>query len=142
MSAEVLALIKPDAVRLEVWLEIIRIYEGHGFSVKQTKLMSPMPRPLAEEFYTEHRGRDFYPRLIDFMTSGQTIALRLVGIEDMELDGMIDRIRVLNGATDPRQAATGTIRRYFGLGLPNNAVHGSADSAAASRELALIFGNC
>ena len=140
MSAEVLALIKPDAVGMEVWLKIIKLYEGHGFLVKQTKLMSPMPRELVEQFYAEHRGQDFYPRLIDFMSSGSAIALRLVGIGNMELADMIERVRDLNGSTVPLQAKTGTIRFFYGFGLPNNAVHGSADPEAARRELALIFG--
>ncbi len=140
MSAEVLALIKPDAVSAEVWLGIIKRYEGHGFLVRQTKLMSPMPRELAEQFYAEHRDQDFYPRLIDFMSRGVTIALHLVGVDNMELDDLIERVRDLNGSTDPRTAQTGTIRYCYGGGLPNNAVHGSADPEAARRELDLIFG--
>lgn len=139
MSAQVLVLIKPDAVEMEVWLQIIKLYEGYGFLVAQTKLMNPMPRALAEEFYAEHRGRDFYPRLIDFMSSGVTIALRLMGAENLDLDDLIARVRDLNGATDPRQAKSGTIRRRYGHGGPANAVHASADPQAAARELALIF---
>ena len=138
----VLVLLKPDAVQGEVWLEIIKFYEGHGFLIKQTKLMSPMPRELAEKFYIEHRDRDFYARLINFMSSGTTIALRLVGYENMELEDLIERVRDLNGPTDPRQAKTGTIRCHYGGGLPDNTVHASATPADAARELSLIFGLC
>src|SRR3989344_9194413 len=139
MSAEVLALIKPDAVGMEVWLEIIKFYERHGFLVKQTKLMSPMPRELAEQFYAEHRGENFYPRLIDFMSSGTTIALRLFVRESMELADLIESVRDLNGSTDPRLAKTGTIRYRYGGGLPNNAIHGSGGPEAPGRGVDLIF---
>lgn len=131
-------LIKPDAVRKEAWLEIIDCYRKTvGAKVHLTKILNPMGSDLAQCFYTEHRGQDFYPRLIKFMTTGIVIALWLNGPV-----GTIEKVRWLTGATNPDLASPGTIRRLYGSQCPANAVHASATAADAARELSLIFGPC
>ncbi|MBI2100596.1 MAG: nucleoside-diphosphate kinase [Candidatus Vogelbacteria bacterium] len=133
---ETLVLIKPDAVAAGNFLRIIDYYRTHGLEVVEVRCLV-MSRPLAENFYAAHRHQTFYGSLIEFMTSGLVIALRLVsasGVEDS-----ISRVRFLNGATDPSQADESTIRGRYGTTLPCNAVHGSESYDDARRELALIF---
>jgi nucleoside-diphosphate kinase len=131
-----LVLIKPDAVRADYWLEIIKIYEQHGLIIRKTKMFSPLPECAVKELYREHEGKDFYDGLVAFMQSGTTIALIIGDLNAVAL------VRAINGATKPENAVLGTIRFQYGTrgGGPKNAVHGSASSADAEREIALIFG--
>ena len=130
-----LVLIKPDVVKKGVWLDVIKVYEGHGLTIGQTRIFSPMSKQMARKLYSEHQGKDFFGELIEFMTKGQTIALMIVGQNAVSL------VRALNGATKPNEAEEGTIRKMFGSQGPANAVHGSANSVDAERELRLIFHN-
>ena len=130
-----LVLIKPDAVKEGVWLDIIKFYEKHGLEILATRIFTPMPLELAEQLYTEHKGQHFYDSLIDHMTQGITIALMIVG------HNVVALVRAMNGATKPEEAVEGTIRHRFaerGKG-PANAVHGSANPADAEREVNLFF---
>ncbi len=132
-----LVLIKPDAVEKRVWIEIIDMYRhSAGLVVLNSRIMSPLPRELAERLYAEHEGKPFYPELIGHMTQGTTIALLLSGA------GAVEIVRKYNGATKPENAESGTIRRFFGTPGkgPANAVHGSASAEDAVREIAIFFG--
>ena len=132
---QTLILIKPDAVHDDVWLNIIKTYEARGLQIVETRIMSPMPLALAQKLYAEHAGKDFYKKLLQHMTDGTTIALKVVG------DNAIALAREINGATNPSEALPGTIRYEYGSRIfpPANAVHASAHAADAKRELALFF---
>lgn len=95
-----------------------------------------MTEDLAKEFYREHEGQPYFPELIAHMISGPIIALEIHG------EDILGRVRKLHGATNPLEAAEGTIRKLYGEPVrgPKNAVHGSDSSENAERELALIFG--
>jgi len=130
---ETLVLIKPDATKMEVWLEIIDTYRGAGLEIVKTKLMPSMEKDTAEQFYQEHKGKGFFEKLISFMTSGLMIALYIKG------DKAIQKVRDINGATNPKEALPGTIRKKYGKGGPKNIVHGSDSEESAKRELLIIF---
>ncbi len=133
MAEEVtLAIIKPDAVRRRLVGEIISRLEKKGFEMVAIKLIK-MDRNLAETFYAEHKGKDFYEKLIDFMTSGPSIAMVL------KRENAIHLLRHMAGKTDPKEAAPGTIRGDLGLGLPANALHASDSHKSAKREISILF---
>ncbi|MDN2664725.1 nucleoside-diphosphate kinase [Psychromonas sp. 14N.309.X.WAT.B.A12] len=127
-----LSMIKPDAVGKQLIGTILQRFEQAGFTVVAAKLMQ-LTREQAEGFYAEHEGRDFYEPLIDFMTSGPTMALVLQG------EDIIPAYRELIGKTDPTQAAAGTIRADFAESTRLNAVHGSDSPESAAREIAYFF---
>ena len=112
---------------------ILAIVNTAGFRVTGLH-MRQLDRPLVEDFYGEHRERPFYGDLCDYITGGPVVAIRL------ERENAVAALRELIGATNPSEAATGTIRDLFGVSLQNNAVHASANTDDAARELGLIFG--
>jgi nucleoside-diphosphate kinase len=130
-----LVLIKPDAVKNDLWLDIIRFYEKHNLKITSTRILTPMPLELAEQLYAEHKGQHFYDSLIAHMTQGITIALMIVGYNVVAL------VRAVNGATKPEEAVEGTVRYKFGFKGkgPANAVHGSANPTDAEKEVNLFF---
>jgi nucleoside-diphosphate kinase len=113
--------------------DILAMVNRAGFRILQMELRR-LDRALVEEFYGEHRGKPFYRALVDYICSGAVVTLRL------EREEAVRRLRELIGATDPAEAATGTVRFLHGVTLQNNAVHASANAADARRELALVFG--
>jgi nucleoside-diphosphate kinase len=129
-----LVLIKPDAVAREVWLEIIRSYEHHGLAISKTAIFAPLSPRMTDLLYSEHVGKSYYGELFSFTTRGITIALCVEG------PNAVARVRAINGATKPDEAGEGTIRKRYGFSGPANAVHGSANSAEAERELKIVFG--
>jgi nucleoside-diphosphate kinase len=112
---------------------ILAMVNAAGFRILDLHIRQ-LDRTTVEEFYAEHRGKPFYGDLVDYIVSGPVVAARL------ERDDAVRRLRELIGATDPAQAATGTIRFLYGRSLQNNAVHASADPDDAERELGLVFG--
>ena len=132
-----LVLIKPDAVAKNVWLNIIKTYEKYDLEIGPIRIFSPMPSALVKQFYAEHEGKRFFNDLVLFMSQGTTIAMMIVGYNVIAL------VRAINGDTRPSEAVRGTIRREYGSDsdTPENAVHGSANSDDAEREIKLIFGN-
>lgn len=126
------ALIKPDGVAELASGDIIRLIELNKFTILRIQKLQ-LSRQQAESFYAEHKGKSFFPDLIEYMTSGPIIALALE-----KVNGIADW-RLLMGATDSTQAAVGTIRKMFGTGKTHNAVHGSASLADAQRELRFFF---
>jgi len=133
MAAErTLVLIKPDAVRRGLAGEILRRFELRGLEIREAKLLT-VDRALAEEHYAEHAEKPFYGELVEFITSGPTLALVLEG------EGAIATVRTTVGATNPADAGPGTIRGDLALSMPDNLVHGSDSAESAAREIALWF---
>ena len=129
-----LILIKPDAVERSLAGEILGRIERRGFTLRAAKLLS-VDRALGEEHYAEHREKPFFGELVDFITSAPTLALVVEG------EGAIATLRTTIGATNPADAAPGTIRGDLALAMPNNLVHGSDSPESAEREIALWFGD-
>jgi nucleoside-diphosphate kinase len=127
-----LVLVKPDAVRRGLSGEIIARLERRGLVLRGAKLVQ-VDHELAGAHYAEHRGKDFFARLVAFITSGPTLALAVEG------ESAVSVVRATMGATDPAKAAPGTIRGDLGLSMPDNLVHGSDSLESAARELALWF---
>lgn len=126
------AMIKPDAVVAKNAGKIINEIEQNGFEIIRLQKVI-VSKELAEEFYAEHNDKPFFGELVEFVTSGPVIIMAL------HKDNAIASWRDLIGATDPAKAAPGTIRNTYGTNIGNNAVHGSADSESAVKELGLFF---
>ena len=127
-----LSIIKPDAVAKNVIGEIYSRFEKAGLKVIAAK-MAHLSRHEAEGFYAVHRGRPFFRDLVEFMISGPVM------IQALEGDNAILRNRDLMGATDPKKAAAGTIRKDFAQSIDANAVHGSDAVDTAQVEIAYFF---
>jgi nucleoside-diphosphate kinase len=135
MAAEqTLVLLKPDAVQRKLAGEILRRFEARGLDVRAARLLT-VDRELAARHYAEHREKPFFGELVAFITSAPTLALVLEG------EGAIAVVRTTIGATDPANAAPGTIRGDLALSMPDNLVHGSDSPGSAEREIALWFGD-
>jgi len=136
MTEQTLVLIKPDGVKRNLIGEIISRIEAKGYVISDIKKLTPS-RELLAKHYAEHEGKPFYEPLVEFMASGDVVALRVEG------NRVIEGFRVLAGATDPTVASPGTIRgdlgRDWGLKVQQNLVHGSDSVESATRELALWF---
>ncbi len=128
-----LSIIKPDAVAKNVIGEIYSRFERAGLKVIAAR-MKHLSTQEAEGFYAVHRERPFFADLVKFMTSGPVM------IQVLEGQDAIARNRELMGATDPRQAAPGTIRAEFAASIDANAVHGSDGPATAKQEIEFFFG--
>jgi len=113
---------------------ILAQVNASGFRILDLALRR-LDRSTVAEFYAEHRGKPFYEDLLDYITSGPVICVRLAR------EDAVARLRELIGATDPATAATGTVRFLYGASLSSNAVHASANPEDAARELELIFGS-
>lgn len=135
-TQQTLVLIKPDGVKRNLIGEIISRIETKGYVVVDLKKFTPSSELLAAH-YAEHQGKPFYEPLVEFMMSGDVVALRVEG------NRVIEGFRSLAGATDPTVATPGTIRgdlgRDWGLKVQQNLVHGSDSEESAAREIALWF---
>ncbi len=127
-----LAIIKPDAVGNRTAGRILERIETAGFTVRKMQMVT-LSRAEAEGFYAVHREQPFFENLTSFMSSGPVLVLVL------EATGAIKKWRDLMGATDPAQAASGTIRREFGQSIEQNATHGSDGSETAMFEIGYFF---
>ena len=134
MPERTLVLVKPDAVRRGLAGEILARFERRGLVMRAARLVR-VSRDLAERHYAEHAEKPFFAELVVFITSGETLALVLEG------EGAIAVVRTTMGATNPAQAAPGTIRGDLALSMPDNLVHGSDAPETAEREIALWFGD-
>lgn len=126
------SIIKPNAMQKPVIGKIIGQFEDGDLRIAAAK-MTRLSRNQCEEFYAEHKERPFFGELVDFMTSGPVMLMVLAG------EGAIQRNREIMGATNPSEAAPGTIRALYGDSVGENAVHGSDSPASAQREIALFF---
>jgi nucleoside-diphosphate kinase len=127
-----LILVKPDAMRRSLAGEILRRFETRGLELRAAKVVH-VERELAERHYDVHREKPFFDELVDFITSGPTLALVLEG------EGAIATSRTTIGATNPAEAAPGSIRGDLALSMPDNLVHGSDSPETAAAEIALWF---
>ncbi|MBI3610128.1 MAG: nucleoside-diphosphate kinase [Nitrospirae bacterium] len=132
MVERTLAIIKPDAVSRNLTGEIIKRYEQQGFAIRAMKKVR-LTKSQAEGFYDVHRARPFFGRLTDFMAGGPMVVLVLEG------EDAVKRHRDLMGATHPKEAAPGTIRREFGTDIEHNVVHGSDSRESAQFEIGYFF---
>ncbi|MDP8951605.1 MAG: nucleoside-diphosphate kinase [Actinomycetota bacterium] len=130
---QTLVLVKGDGVRRRLVGEILRRIESKGLDIREMRLMD-VSRELAEEHYEEHREKPFFGELVEFITASPVVAMRIEG------EGAIQVLRRLMGATNPAEAAPGTIRGDLALSLPDNLVHGSDSPESSARELKLFFG--
>lgn len=127
-------MVKPDGVRRRLVGEVISRFEAKGLTLQRLVMRVP-DRDLAARHYAEHRRREFYPSLIDFITSGPVVTMEWSG------ESAVDVARTLMGTTNPASAAPGTIRGDLGLHVQENIVHGSDSPESAERELCLWFGD-
>jgi|SRR5436190_1215144 len=127
-----LILIKPDAMKRGLAGEILGRIERRGCTLRAGKLVH-VSRDLGERHYDEHREKPFFGELVDFITSGPTLALVVEG------EGAIATLRTTIGATNPAQAEPGSIRGDLALAMPDNLVHGSDSQESATREISLWF---
>ena len=128
-----LILVKPDAFARGLTGEVLARFERKGLTISQMKLMTAS-REIAQEHYAEHKERPFFGELVDFITSGPLVALVLEG------EDVVKAARQLIGATNPLEAATGSIRGDFATQIGENLVHGSDSEESAAREVAIWFG--
>jgi nucleoside-diphosphate kinase len=127
-----LVLIKPDAVQRGLAGDILARFERRGLAVRAARFLQ-VDRELAERHYAEHAEKPFFAELVEFITSAPTLALALEG------ESAISVVRTTMGATNPTDAAPGTIRGDLALAMPDNLVHGSDSPESAERELRLWF---
>ena len=132
MPERTLVLIKPDALARGLAGEILGRLERRGVQIRAAKLVQ-LDRSLAERHYAEHSEKPFFGELVDFITSAPTLALVVEG------ESAISVVRATIGATNPAEAAPGTIRGDLALAMPDNLVHGSDSPESAEREIALWF---
>ena len=127
-----LVLIKPDAFSKGHLGDILKRYEDEGFKVIAAKVMQ-MDEKIAARHYAEHIGKPYYEELVEFMTSAPLMAMVLGG------ENVISRVREINGATNPANAAEGTIRKLYAENGSKNAVHASDSPESAKREISIFF---
>ena len=127
-------LIKPDAIERNLTGRIISRVEEAGLKVLDKKKVF-FTKEMTEQFYGEHKGEEFYNRLINYMADKDVVALNLEGLD------AIKKLRKLVGATDPKKAEKNTIRADFGVGTPQNSVHASDSPSSAKREIEFFFGD-
>lgn len=133
---ETLVLIKPDGTERNLIGEILCRIESKGYEIADLRMLTP-DREILTRHYEEHEGKPFFEPLVEFMSSGPVVAVRVRGHR------VIEGFRTLTGTTDPTLAAPGSIRgdlaRDWGLTVQKNLVHGSDSPESAARELALWF---
>ena len=127
-----LILVKPDAFARNLSGEILARFERKALRIAAMRLMT-MDRALAEQHYAEHEGKPFFGELVEFITSGPLVAMVLEGHE------AVVAARQVIGATNPLEAAPGSIRGDFALEVGQNMVHGSDSNESAAREVGLFF---
>ena len=127
-----LSMIKPKAVEKNHIGPILGIINEHGFSIKALK-MTFMSKSRAEQFYAVHKGKPFFEKLVEFMSSGPIIAAIL------EKENAVEEFRKLIGSTNPDDAEEGTIRKLFAESMTHNAIHGSDSDENAIKEAAFFF---
>jgi len=126
------SIIKPNAVKKDVMGNIITMFEERGLKIAAAKL-TVLSKEKCEEFYAEHKERPFFGELVEFMISGPVMLMVLAG------ENAISKNREIMGATNPEEAAEGSVRKLFGDSMGENAVHGSDSAESAQREISLFF---
>ena len=134
MTERTLSIVKPDALADGNLGEILTTFESNGLTILAGRLVH-LSVDEAKKFYAVHDGKDFFPRLTEFMSAGP------IFVSVLEGENAVSKNRELMGATDPKEAAAGTIRQRFGRFIGNNAVHGSDSVENAKTEIAFFFGD-
>jgi nucleoside-diphosphate kinase len=127
-----LLIVKPDGVERGLIGEVMSRVEKKGLRITALKMLH-LDKPTAERLYSVHRGKSFFDMLVEFMTSGPIVAMKVEGPQAIEL------VRNLMGATKPEEALPGTIRGDYAFNLTQNICHGSDSRESAERELAVLF---
>jgi len=129
-----LVIVKPDAVGRGQIGDVIRCFQAKGFKITAMKMMQ-LTADQAKAFYRVHAERPFYNSLVEFMTSGPVVPICIEGADA----SVIDEVRALMGATNPAEAAEGTIRKLFAANIERNVVHGSDSPESAADEVPFFF---
>ena len=132
MTERTFSIIKPDAVKRNLIGAILTRFEQNGFKIIASKMVC-LTREQAEGFYAEHQGKEFFAPLVDYMMSSPIV------VSVLEKENAVKDYRTLIGATNPAEAAEGTIRKDFALSQRENSVHGSDSVESAKREIAYFF---
>lgn len=135
MSNRTLVLLKPDAVERQLVGSIVSRFETKGLKIVAMELRT-LDAAILERHYEEHKGKGFYGELVSFMSRGPVVAMVVEGPEDTW-----EILRNMMGATNPRNAAPGTIRGDYGTLFTENLIHGSDSAASAAREIGIFFPN-
>jgi nucleoside-diphosphate kinase len=125
-------MIKPELVADQKIGEVLKMLSDNGFRIERLELKK-LSMETVKQFYAEHEGKPFFPDLLSYITGGPVVAVAL------EKESAVPDLRTLVGATNPEEAAEGTIRDLYGRSLQNNGVHASDSDASAERELGIIF---
>ena len=133
-SEDTLVVVKPDGVKRGLVGEVLSRFEKKGFAVRRLQMLT-MSRSQAEEFYSVHRGKPFFPELVAFITSGPVVGAILSGKD------AVATVRRMVGATKSWEAAPGTVRGDFGLGYTDNIVHASDSTESFAHESRTFFGS-
>ncbi len=134
MSARTFVLIKPDGVQRGLVGDIIGRFEGRGLKLLSLQMLNLSPE-LAERYYDEHRGKEFFHPLVTYVVSGPVVAMIWEGPRAVEV------ARATIGATNPIEATPGTIRGDYAVDISRNLIHGADSEASAKREIGLFFGS-
>ena len=134
MSEQTLSLIKPDAVERNLIGKIIQIFEDNGLVVEKLKIIH-VDLDFAKKFYSVHSERPFFNDLCSYISSGPLVAMVLKG------ENAVQKNRDLMGATNPKEAKSGTIRNLYAISIDKNSVHGSDSVENAKIEIDLFFKN-
>lgn len=135
MSNRTLVLLKPDAVERQLVGSVVSRFETKGLKIVAMELRT-LDAAILERHYEEHKGKGFYAELVSFMSRGPVVAMVVEGPEDTW-----EILRNMMGATNPRNAAPGTIRGDYGTLFTENLIHGSDSAASAAREIGIFFPN-
>jgi nucleoside-diphosphate kinase len=135
VSNRTLVLLKPDAVERQLVGSIVSRFETKGLKIVAMELRT-LDAAILERHYEEHKGKGFYAELVSFMSRGPVVAMVIEGPEDAW-----EILRNMMGATNPRNAAPGTIRGDYGTLFTENLIHGSDSAASAAREIGIFFPN-
>jgi nucleoside-diphosphate kinase len=135
VSNRTLVLLKPDAVERQLVGSIVSRFEAKGLKIVAMELRT-LDAAILERHYEEHKGKGFYAELVSFMSRGPVVAMVVEGPEDTW-----EILRNMMGATNPRNAAPGTIRGDYGTLFTENLIHGSDSAASAAREIGIFFPN-
>ena len=132
MVEKTLSIIKPDAVERNLIGTMIARFEKEGFKVLAMRFHR-LTKEEAKDFYIEHKEKPFYPSLVEYMTSGPVVLMVL------EREDAIAKNREVMGATNPKNAAPGTLRAHYAFSMEKNSVHGSDSPSSAAREIEFFF---
>lgn len=132
MNEKTLVLIKPDAVERNLIGKILSEYERNGLEISDLKLLTAS-KEITETHYAEHKGKPFYENLVSYLTRSPIVALVIAG------ENAVNRVRALNGTTNPEDSGDNTIRALYGISLSENTVHSSDSKESAKRECAIWF---